>query len=311
MITEIPTKDDFVRQGLIFLNLAWDKVFDILLEFPNIEEWLAFVENEDSENYKHASQRVFSTSIALSQQGAEFLLKANIVGISPYLLISEKPREWPKKCDKQDTAYSLFRTADAQDLIRIHDTIVGDRLNEEFKQFYNDLRAKRNTIYHTVNKKLKIYSNEVLRAILLIAETFIRPKQWTIIRGEYLRSTPTSTEWSPDHAGLRLRNEMLRLIDFLGNSDLKRYFDFDKKKRRYICPICTEECSRVGSELLSNTALLSPNNSSSENLYCFVCDKNINVKRKSCAIMTCKSNVIQADGNHKCLICYEMQKLDE
>lgn len=310
MIVDIPLKDDFAEQGVIFLNLACDKVFDLLLAFSNLDEWLAFVGNMDSENYRKAAQRSLSTAIAFSQQGAEFLLKAHIAGISPYILISEKPREWPTNCDKQNTEYSAFRTVDAQYLIRIYDTVTEDRLSEEFKRLYNDLRKKRNTIIHTVNRRIQYVNKEVILAILEISETLIGRQQWTKIRRDYLESTPKSSEWSPDETGLRLSREMLTAIDLLGNAELKRFLKFHKKQRRYICPICAEECSHVEQEFQPATAQLLPNESSSENLYCFVCRKNITVKRIKCGIHSCKGNVIYMGGGNKCLTCYETQKIE-
>jgi hypothetical protein len=311
MIIDIPSKNDFTEQAIAFLNLAWDTVFDLLLEYSDAEEWDAIVDNEQTEDYWKAAQKPLATAVALSQQGAELLLKGNIAEISPFILISGKPSEWPSKCHKQDISYSSFHTADAQDLVRINDTVAKKRLSEKFKQLFNKLRLTRNTIFHTVDQTIQFTEKEVILAILEITEELIGQQQWTAIRRAYLESTPSSAVWSYDTVALRISREMLLSIDLLGNNDLKMLLWFNKKQRRYICPNCTGECRWVHSELQPQTAQLSPNKPSSNNIYCFVCRKNIKVVRMKCNTPNCKGNVIHADIDFECLTCFEPQQVDE
>ena len=311
MITDIPSKEDFTDQAIVFLNLAWDTVFDLLLEYSDAEEWDAIVDNEQSDDYWKAAQKPLATAVALSQQGAEFLLKAHIAEISPFILISGKPSEWPSKCDKQDTSYSSFHTADAQDLIRIYDTVAENRLSGNFKELFNKLRLTRNTIFHTVDRTIRFSEKEVILAILEIAEELVGQQQWTQVRRAYLESTPSSAVWSSDAVGLRLSREMLSAIDLLGKADFTRLLRFNKRQRRYICPNCIRECRWVDSELQPKTAQLSPNKPSSNNVYCFVCRKNISVLRMECSMPKCKGNVIHADDDYECLTCFEPQEVDE
>lgn len=311
MITDVPTTDDFADQGIVFLNLAWDTVFDLLLEYSDAEEWDAIVDDEQTDDYWKAAQKPLAIAVALSQQGAEFLLKARIAEISPFLLISGKPSEWPSKCDKQDISYSSFQTADGQDLIRIQDTVAATRLSAHFKELFNKIRLTRNTIFHTVDRTMRFSEKEIILAVLEIADELVGQQQWTQIRRGYLESMPSSAAWSADAVGLHLSREMLSVIDLMGNANLVKLLRFNKRQRRYICPNCTRECRWVHSELQPKTAQLSPNSPSSTNVYCFVCRKDISVLRLPCSASECKGNVIHADDDNECLTCFEPQEIDE
>ena len=107
-----------------------------------------------SDEYWASAQKPLSVALALVQQGTELLLKSRIIEVSPFLIFKGDPSLWPSGCDKQEISFSEFKTIDAQDLIRVHDTVVTSRLTEEFKNRYENLRRKRNTIMHTVDKNV-------------------------------------------------------------------------------------------------------------------------------------------------------------
>jgi len=50
-------------------------------------------------------------------------LKAKLVAISPFLLIAGNPSEWPKVLDETGVSFSDFRAIDAQDLIKVYNTV--------------------------------------------------------------------------------------------------------------------------------------------------------------------------------------------
>lgn len=311
MISDIPTYDDFADQGTVFLNLAWDTVLDLLLDYLEAEEWQAIVDDEQPEEYWEAALKPLATAVALVQQGAEFYLKARIALISPYLLITGKASEWPRKCDKQDTSFSSFHIADAHDLIKIHDTVAEARLSDTIKQLYTKLRLARNKIFHTVDKRLRFSEKEIIQAILKISDELISSKKWALIRRAYLESSPSSVAWSSDGVGCGLSREMMAVIDLVGTADAKRFFGFNKRQRKYICPNCAREHRVLHSEENPMTAQLSPNKPNSTNLFCFVCGKNISVIRKKCKDIDCKGNVIHADGDFECLTCFIDHDTDE
>jgi len=88
MIINVPTQDDFASQGITFLNLGWDAIFSLLLDYANAENWGAIVDDEHPMTYWKAAQKPLATAAALAQQGSEFLLRARIAAVSPFLLFS-------------------------------------------------------------------------------------------------------------------------------------------------------------------------------------------------------------------------------
>lgn len=305
MISDIPTKQDFEEQGLTLLNLAWDTVAELLLDFQYAEEWGAIVEDEQVEEYNKASQKPLAISTALLQQGAELLVKSVIAEVSPYLLITDTPNAWPRKCDKQNIPFSAFKTADASDLIRIHDTVAKKRFSDEFVQTFKEMRKIRNTVFHSVDRKLRFSEKQIIKSILTITTEILVPLNWMEYRDEYLETVP-SAAWNYEGNGYQLAREFSFVIDLLGNADLKHYFGFNKKQRRYICPGCIYSCREVNSEFIPLTAQLNPNSPKSTKVSCVVCRQEFPVKRASCSDPECKGNVINMEkySDNECLTCF-------
>lgn len=165
MIIDIPTFEDFESSGVIFLNIAWDSVHEILftLDESEFEEW---DDGDMSDDFWASAQRPLITALSLVQQATELLLKGKIANVSPYLLIADDPRNWPKGCDKTDVPFVDFRTIDAQDLIRVYNTVVGKRLDDSFIESYEHLRRVRNRIMHSVDKKFRTSPKEIIFTIL-------------------------------------------------------------------------------------------------------------------------------------------------
>lgn len=166
MITDIPNSEDFRHAGFAYLNLSWRTAIDLglSLDESDFDEW----DEEVSVpiQYWEAAQRPLATAISLLQQGVEFLIKARIAEVSPFLLFEGSPRDWPRGCNQADTSYSAFKTIDAQDLIRAHDTVCSSRFTDDFVNTYEHLRRRRNTIMHTVDPTLRFTATEVLLSVL-------------------------------------------------------------------------------------------------------------------------------------------------
>lgn len=301
MIKDIPSSDDFIISGAGFLNLAWDAVIQLVLnlDYSYMEEW--DTDGEATDEYWKAAQKPLATALALAQQGAEMLLKGRIVEISPYLIISSNSNEWPRHCDQRDISFSQFRTIDSQDLIRVHDTVTTSHLPESFKTKYEELRRLRNTIMHTVDKRIRTNAKDIFVAILEMYNCLVDPKGWIADRLDYLAGEPTSIAGAEGYFD-RLFEEISKVIDILEPSLVKRYFDFDKKARKYICCDCSHSCESER----PNLAQLRPNKPNSNTIYCVLCGKNREVKRKRCNNPNCKSNVIDKDED-VCLICFQSQ----
>jgi len=69
MISDIPTYDDFADQGTAFLNLAWDTVLDLLLDYEDADAWEGIIDDEQPEEYWKAAIKPLATSVALEEWG--------------------------------------------------------------------------------------------------------------------------------------------------------------------------------------------------------------------------------------------------
>ncbi len=306
MIRDIPTRADFEEQGLTLLNLAWDTVTQLLLQYRDAEEWDAIVEEEQTEHYLKASQKPLAIATALLQQGSEFLVKAAIAEVSPLLLIAGDSQTWPKKCDSTDTTFSAFRTPDAEDLIRIHNTVAEHRFSEAFMQRFGELRRIRNTVFHTVDRNLRFTEKDILSAILTVTTDLQGPNKWIENRDKYLESTPSAAFEIEGHGFLLVR-EFLLVVELFGNADLMKHFGFNKKRRRYLCPECKMACREYYPDLEPRTAQLRPNSPTSRAVYCVVCRTTTPVSRACCTRNGCRGNVINQSeySDEECLTCGE------
>lgn len=306
MILDIPNSDDFKNSGITFLNLAWDRIQEILstLDQADIAEWDA--NDDESEEFWRSVQKPLFTSLALVQQATEFLLKSKIVEVSPFLLIAGDPRSWPKGCDKTDVQFADFRSVDAQDLIRVVNTVSNEKLDDTLVTTIEELRRARNRIMHSVDKKFRTNPREIALTILEIFHNFIRPCGWNDERRDYLINHFESVAfWSTEHVESCIAKETLLISELISKTDFKKYYGIDFKKRRYHCPDCNQECKEY-SELEPMLAQLAPNSPTSTNLHCYLCGIAREVVRKNCNNEGCKSNVIDAKENF-CLLCLEDQ----
>jgi len=302
VIIDIPNENDFFESGLSMLNLAWTAVasFYIDLEYSELDE---LDEGDNAEQaYWQAAQHPISVALALAQQGIELLLKGRIAKVSPFLLLTGGPRDWPAGCNEKNTPFADFRTIEAHELVRIHDTAAFERVSESFKVQFENLRRLRNLIFHGVDKRLKFTAEDVFRTVLEAIDCLYEPRSWIRIRRNYLENSPKSVVYSYPSVELILISEALHLIRILKPSETKKYLGFDKKRRRYICHSCALECSDAGIE--PKIAILDPNTADSAKLYCFICDKHYPVLREKCKEPGCRGNVLDAEGG-VCLTCYK------
>jgi hypothetical protein len=316
MITDIPTKADFDNNAIGFLNLAWQSVLSISLSRPKqpvkelskeaTQEQHAQAEEEnrrweqDVQQYWQAVQQELATAVALVQQATEFLLKGKIAAVSPFLLVSGTPADWPRGCDRNDIPFADLKTIDAQDLIRCHDTVCTPRLTDQFKQRFEQLRRLRNSIMHTVDRRLNFTTLDGLLAILEVVEPLIGPNTWLGLREQYLSRQPNFFPNQEDVCRCRMARETVHVIDLLQPDPVRRFFGFDKKQRRYLCPGCEQECAnwQIGVTL----AQLVPNTAESSNVFCILCRESHEVIRKACGQANCRGNVVSVLSG-KCLTC--------
>lgn len=299
MILDMPTSDDFRNHGIDYLNLGWGHVLEIIKSIRGANKIHDPDEIEAMEiGFWGAAERELGTALSLIQQGAEFLLKSEICRVSPWLLLTRNPAEWPRGCSTNDTKFAAFRTIDAQDLIKVHDTFCARRLPQEFRDSFDHLRQRRNCVIHTVDPTMKLTAEELIENVLIISEHMLGKQIWLRQRLEYLeRDRHTAVAMFGDME-YRLIKEFLHLVDLLKPATLTRHFNFNKKKRTYRCP----DCGCIDSRNNWKTAQLASNKSDSTILYCFICGQKFDVIRRACTHSDCKGNVFGTDYQD-CLTC--------
>jgi hypothetical protein len=306
MILDIPTSADFEANGVAFLNLAWEAVLGLSLDLAESETEELDEEDRVTDEYWEDAQRPLAVAVALAQQGTEFLLKAKISAVSPYLLISGEPAGWPKGCDKEDKSFADFKTIDAQDLVRVYDTVASSRLSDSFKREYERLRRLRNTVMHTVDKRLRFTAEEGILAILQVVEALLAPRKWLALRREYLQGgvDVAREHGHGNNTDCVMARETVHVIDLLEPAQVKQFYEFDPKQRRYYCPNCEHGCAdwQIGVTL----AQLRPNTPESTSVHCLVCDQIQSVVREECGHNGCKGNVISEDYG-VCLTCWHQK----
>jgi hypothetical protein len=305
MVTNIPSQTDFERSGIALLNLAWDSVLSLYLNLD-----VAELDEENGEearnNYWEAAQISLSTSLALVQQGTEFLLKGRIAAINPFLLLSGDPRDWPRYCDRMDLPFADFRSIDAQDLIRAHDTVAQTRLSDSFKSRFEQLRRLRNITMHMVDRRTQVDAKEVIKEVLEIYAYLVEPSAWVTVRRKHLETEPRSQIFvMAEHVDYLLAREIMKAVELLEPALTIKHFGLNKRQRRYYCAYCLFACSDFS--LKPNLAQLNPNTPSSSNLHCILCGGDYSVERHKCRRVGCKGNVIDKEEDI-CLTCSEPQE---
>ncbi len=303
MISDIPTATEFEEHGVDYLNLAWDGIMKILVDLFESSEGGYAIDGQHESKVWESAQRTLSTSLLLTHQGCELLLKSRIAEISPFLLISSNIRNWPKPTKTNAVSFDEIRTLDAQDLPKMHDLVTKYQLSDDFKTSYNTLRKNRNKVSHTVSKNLRFTAAELLKVILGISHELLANKKWFRLRESHLASGVDAALHSNDYDSFVLAREAVILKAELDRPSMLKYFDFDKKRRAYICPVCAYSSSDWDYFEDATIALLKPNTSKSNKVYCFACDGLSPVIRKACNHDDCKGNVLTEDAE-RCLTCF-------
>lgn len=298
MINDVPSGADFTKLGLSLLDQAWEIGTSYLRDLDDARQMKVDTCEAEPEYWKSASVGL-GTALAIVQQGAEFLVKGKIAEISPYLLISGSSADWSNRTKKQSNSFGDFYTIDAKDLVNVHDTFASEPLDEEFVREFERLRKKRNGILHTIDRRISVHIEELLLSILLFHH-YLVGSHWIDVRTSFLESAPVSQLHSADHVWGAVVWEFSLIAQLLKPKDMKRFFNFNKKQRRYHCPEC-----RMGIddwELDAKTAILLPNTPASTNLWCFICRENMKVRRDKCKKRNCPGNVL-SDDYGACLTC--------
>jgi len=301
VITDVPTPQDFFDSGVELFDFAWNTVAELITNLFVAEVHFGVDAAEVSEDYWAAAKRRLTTALAMTQQGVEFILKGKIAEVTPYLLLAEPPSRWPSPYDGHTLTFSEFKTVDAQDLVRLHDTVRDTRLPGGFVTTFNALRTKRNTISHSIDKRLQVHTTEVIETILFLHKNLFPSENWAKIRANFIDSYPDAalgSEFSRNHAC----RELEVVFGLLSPADVKSFFGIDKKQHLYICPGCMDVASH-DEEFNHRIAMLRPKGPTSTRLYCPICDAEHRVFRGTCKDEKCPGTVLVSDDDPTCLTC--------
>lgn len=297
VITDIPNPEDYDNSASGLLNTAWETGvnFLIMLEDSRFEEWGG---KEDLLDFWKASQIRLENAFSMIQQAQEMALKGRICTVSPYLLISNDFRDWPKQTQREDTPFFEFRSPNAADLIRLHNSVSPDRLQDSFTTLYNDVRRKRNVIQHHGSLRETLQTADILRLVLDSYSHLFPDHPWAIVRRNYVKNSPSGVLFGFETIFDILQRELNVVIEHLSQKEVGDHYWCNKRRKWYLCPNCMEEM-KVHNNVLS--AQLSPNTPESIKVFCPVCWEHSSVIRKRTKCHSCKSNVF--DDNDTCLHC--------
>jgi len=306
MITDIPTPDEFRAAGVNQLYLGWQIAMQAVHQHEQVTDY-SDVNGEDADNaaaeYWRKSQPALANAFGLIQQAMEMALKGRIAAVSPYLLISRDPKDWPKGVDTQAVPFSEFRTVDAADLIKVHNSFVAPPLDQAFQNFWDGARRDRNKIMHSVAPK-SFDPATLVRAILTAAETLFADIRWP----ERLLAMEEDDAFAAYGMDNGAQNTVIRQIDtairHLDAAEARRFFGFDSKRRAYTCPTCYYWANRDWQDDWPALAQFSDRHPGSTHLHCIVCDETSEVERIACTNADCPADVIYQG---RCLTCMSLQ----
>lgn len=312
MLKDVPQADDFKRNGLAFLNLAWDSITNLSQTHHSVKDLMdsAFTEEDrfkTDQIYWQKSQPALATAVALAHQGGEFLIKSKIAAVSPFLLLSVD--KWPENIQGVDKSFADFKTVDAKELIKLHDTVCSAPLPALFSTNFEELRRLRNTIMHSIHQDQPFTPRKGALAVLDTAETLIGPQSWQSIRFAYREEKTDIWFFESDfNAQYNYAVETLHVIrELLTPAESLKYYGFNKKQHSYFCVKCFEEY-----EDLVFTAQLTCATPTATEARCVSCQTTFPVRRRQCN--KCVGNVFGRDRwdyRWTCLKCDQDSFQDE
>lgn len=311
MVENVPSPEDFYVSGKELLNFAWDATASLLIEFDHADYYVLDESDmaEVSEKYWAAAKRTLTTALTVIQQAVELIIKGRIAEVSPYLLISDAPARWPSPYEGKPVNFERFRTIDAQDLIRVHDTFTPTPFGAGFVQKFQSLRDVRNVVMHSAGKNVTVQAAEVVDSALYMHKSLFPAERWFTVRREFLRSAPGSELGAAEFATNHVCLEATIVKKLLQPAEVLTYIGVDKKRRSYICPSCLHDANTDGG-FDYKLAVLQSKGAEATDLYCPICDRTHLVRREACQDADCKGNVMSTDFG-RCLSCGNWQDAED
>ncbi|EOY4517240.1 hypothetical protein ACP51X_004379 [Vibrio vulnificus] len=309
MVIDIPTGEEFINMSNSLLQSSWGTLVSLLETLEVNREYS--VDGQFSHRFVDHSKPELMSAFTLVQQAIEFFLKGRIAEISPFILIANDNRNWPKRASQEDISFQEFRTIDAQDLIKVHNTFAETRLDDSFNQWFNQMRNVRNKIIHSISSE-SIKPNDLANAILMAHEYIFGPHQWIASRLNYQTKLPQNDLNAVGKDEIKgflhhdIHKELSLVIKSLTPGQVKHFFGFDKKAKAMECPKCESIFWQTGfydpehwNALHINTFIRSEENESYR-YNCFVCQYSTYVYKASCT--DCRQVTLVTDSS-ECLNC--------
>lgn len=282
MITNQPESRDFEKQSIQYLTQALDLIIskaykkEGLRHFPLSEA--DHFEVSEADHWKF-HQGILNTSLTLIFLSLENYLKMEICKISPFLLLADEPKKWNKS--QKDKEYSLLYIHQFDDLLVLYRELGLGQIDEKTAQELEKLRKKRNLITHGINQK-PTTPKEVLETFHTFVLHIWGPVIWWNQLKSYVHSDPMANATGSNYERGSVSKYIDLLVSYLGKPKTGKILGISLQGRFYHCPTCWRGEDDDSSGLAASYAILSPNEPQSTNLYCVICDKDYEVKRRDC-----------------------------
>ena len=244
---------------------------------------------------------VLKTSVILTHQGIEALLKSKISEKTPLLLIEQKKANWKTLPNSDDCEFSDLYTIAGEELLRTFFATVNPAdYSTELVDHIEEVRILRNKLVHGIGHDP--LSPEVVLKLILKSFTLLRGQDsfWLALQNKFY-DHPAHIVGEPtfvfDEVEQHIHLDYLEAL--LGTGELNHHFTQNLKARRYYCPDCTgsDGISVSGDGQVApypdtRYAFLKPNEPGSTNVYCLVCHQNFEIERLDCNKEGCKGNVL-------------------
>lgn len=187
-----------------------------------------------------------NNALALLQNSLEIFLKARIAEVSPFLLISDNTRSWPKQDAQGNISFSDFRTLDATELCKVADIVSVYKLPSSFVELYNRIRLERNKIIHLDYSQIRYKSSKMMTDTLVCYYALFNKIPWQAFRQIYLERNEIQHDYF-DETILSHDNYLTEIdimMDVLSDTELKTFLNFNQQKPLIFCPECCYRTSK-------------------------------------------------------------------
>jgi hypothetical protein len=298
VIVDIPAPEDYYTAAVNQLYLAWQITMGSLHEYDQVLDYGIDDVDEAQVEYWKRSQPALANAYSLVQQGLELALKGRIALVSPFLLIGD-PGDWPARAANEDVSFGEFRTLDAADLVKVHNSLRSPGLSDQFRTFWDEVRKERNKIMHSATIR-SVAPGDLVRAILIASNVLFPELRWPARLLEMEEDGRLAALGFNDDVQNNVMGQIDTALRHLTPAEARSFLGFDKGRRAYICPRCYFAANRDWQDEWPHLAQFKSRSRGASDLYCIVCEAVTKVARSPCQEPDCKGDAI-AEGI--CLTC--------